>query len=280
MMVLLFGCTLVTMGLLCLLFIQTGERSLVWYYHHFRLHMQAGLQELFFFIDTRQLWFAHVGFGMFLLLTLILFSAPWGVGLATLIVFLVLPYGLMRYARRRRLHRIEQQLPDFLQSLAAALQAGAGLQGAIQTLSHNTCAPLGLELALLLRQLRLGMPLTECVQELHQRTGIAGFLLLRACLQLGRSQGGGMADSLQQLALSLRHSLYLHERMRALAAQARLQAWVMCALPFVLAAALFMLDPDGWQNIWLSPLGAGIAVLIFVLLVSGMRMVGLIIRDL
>ena len=58
-----------------------------------------------------------------------------------------------------------------------------------------------------------------------------------------QAAGGSMAGTLESLADSMRRRLALEGKIRALTAQGRLQAWVMGALPALLAAALYVVEP-------------------------------------
>ncbi len=64
-----------------------------------------------------------------------------------------------------------------------------------------------------------------------------------------------MAATLESLAEAMRRKLAIEGKIRALTAQGRLQAWVMGALPGVLAVLLFLVEPvamralvDTWQG--------------------------------
>lgn len=251
-----------------------------WYYRRLLAYLQITLHEFYFFLDGSLLWRAALLALIGLAALALWLGASWQMLLLLLILALALPFFILQYMRQQRRAQLEQQLPDFVQTLAAALQAGTGMYLALQSLGARAPAPLGQELRLMLRHLRLGMGLSEALWALYQRTGSAGVLLLRSCLELGQHQGGGTAESLQQLALSLRQALHLRLRMRALTAQARVQAWVMCLLPCLLAVVLYYLDPVAWVAVWLTPLGAGAALLLVGLLFLGIRFIVLILRDL
>lgn len=279
MFVALFS-TLVCIVLACMVFLRVTGRSVFWYYRRFLQQIREGMHELYFFLDIYQLWALNLLFIAALMLLSALLNLRWWLALSLCLSALAVPFFLLHCLRRYRRQKIEQQLPDFVQALSAALQAGAGVQRAFQSLGARTPAPLGVELRLVLRQLRLGLSMTQALTALHQRTHSPAILLLRACLELAQHQGGGVAESLQHLALSLRQTVYLRLRMRALTAQARLQAWVMCILPFALAAVLYGLDPAGYGAVWISPVGAGAALLLLFLMALGVRMIVLILQDL
>ena len=95
-----------------------GSQGLARYRVLFTERTNVGLRELFLFIDPSRLYLAN--------LALILLVAPlvWllaGSVVPAIVVAAVAAFGprfLMRWLRRRRMERLEQQLPDTLLTLA------------------------------------------------------------------------------------------------------------------------------------------------------------------
>ena len=58
-----------------------------------------------------------------------------------------------------------------------------------------------------------------------------------------RQSGGNLAEILDKISLLIRDRIKLFGRVRVLATQGRLEAWVLSILPFVVAGILFMVTP-------------------------------------
>lgn len=100
------------------------------------------------------------------------------VGFAVLGVFT--PSLAVRQNREKRIEAIEKELPDVLDVLAISVEAGVGLEGAIQAVTERFHSPLADELAHTLSEMELGLSRREALHNLRARTDIPdlnGFVL-------------------------------------------------------------------------------------------------------
>jgi hypothetical protein len=80
----------------------------------------------------------------------------------------------------KRVEAIEKELPDVLDVLAISVEAGVGLEGAIQAVTERFQSPLADELGHMLSEMELGLSRREALQNLRSRTEIPdlnGFVL-------------------------------------------------------------------------------------------------------
>ena len=184
-----------------------------------------------------------------------------------MVLVLVLPRFGLASLRRRRIRRFERQLPDFLMSLAAALRAGSGLQVAVRQIVLQSPAPLSQEMGLMLQEQRMGLSFDAAINNLGARMPGQGTALVVSALRVAMQSGGNLSETLERIAATLRARLYMQGRIQALTSQGRMQAWVMAALPLLLALVLDYLDPDSMALLWHTP--PGWAVIGVVLLLEG-----------
>ncbi len=253
---------MLAVSLLCWLVLQSLLHVFQWYEHMFQRKTLQGLTELFLFIETGQVWAASLVFALLVAGIVLLLSGSVILAIVGGVIALLLPPWLLHWVRKRRLLRLEQQLPDFALALASALRAGSGLQNALRHVGELSPAPLAQELALLSREQRLGLSFDDGLKMWAQRLPIEGVRLLVSALRVSMHSGGSLAETLERLADTLRMRLQLQGRVRALTAQGRLQAGVMVALPLLLAAVLTWLSPDAMQALWTTPMGWGVLILI------------------
>ena len=84
-----------------------------------------------------------------------------------------------------------------------------------------------------------------------------------------RTTGSNLAQLLDQIAAIMRARQKLIGTIRVLSADGRLSAWILCLLPFVLAAAIFMVNPGFLSILWKDPAGTLIVAIALVLMVIG-----------
>lgn len=229
-----------------------------------------GLADFFLFVDPAPLWGVNLFFALGLALLPLALGAHPLVSVLVAGAALALPRWGLAWARARRRRRIDDQLPDFLLALAGALRAGSGLQSGLRLVARHARKPLAQELALLLQQQRMGMPFDDALDALHGRVGTESLGLIVAAIKVAGQTGGSLAETLERISLTLRTRLQLLGKIRALTSQGRMQAWIMAALPVLLALALHALDPQSMSQLWSS--AAGWAVL---LLVAGLESAGI-----
>lgn len=239
-------------------------------YQHDAVH---GLADFFLFLDPAQLWGLNLVLALMLIAIVLLTGVnPAAAGMAGMMA-LVVPRWALGQARRRRLRRLDDQLPDFLLALAGALQAGSGLQSGLRQVVQHTKRPLAQEWGLLLQQQRMGMTLNDALDALHARAATESVGLVVAAIKVASQTGGGLAETLTRISATLRTRLQLLGKIRALTSQGRMQAWIMASLPLILAAAIYSLDPGAMSQLWGSALGWGVLVLIAMLELAGIALV-------
>jgi len=232
-----------------------GQRFARLHRHRFEHAVGARMRESFLFVDTARLFVLQHVVTVLATLAAWLASGRWQVALLAALLAGALPSLLLRRLRRRRVESFRQQMPDLLMLVAGGLRAGSSLGQAIAQAAAEIGLPARQELGLMLREQRLGVGLDESLAGLVHRMPIEETTLFASALRIGAEAGGSMAATLESLAEAMRRKLAIEGKIRALTAQGRLQAWVMGALPAVLAALLFMIEPvamralvDTWQG--------------------------------
>lgn len=226
------------------LFVHIGMRNAAKHRERFEQGVGARMRDAFLFVDTTRLFaLQHLLTGAAAIIAWWV-SGAWQAALAVAVVAALLPRALLALLRRRRIEAFRRQLPDALMLIAGGLRSGSGLMQSIAQAAGEIPAPARHELALLLREQRLGVPLDDALTSFGRRLPIEESVLFVSALRIASAAGGSVAATLESLAESLRRKLAIEGKIRALTAQGRLQAWVMGALPALLAVALFAVEPD------------------------------------
>ena len=172
-------------------------------------------------------------------------------------------FSMVRMKLAKRFKAIRYQLPGVIELVGTSLRAGLSIRAALLQVSRQSANPIAQELAVLERMQRIGIPLPTALAEWARRIPLEDVRLLGFTVGVSSSSGGNLADALDRLANACRQRLIVEEKVDALTAQGRLQAWVMIALPIVLALALSLIDAASMQPLWTT--GAGHLVIAVVL---------------
>ena len=188
------------------------------------------------------------------------------------------PAVLALQRRRRRLARMEQQLPDALDLLCRALRAGHALPSALRMAADDGAAPLAAEYRLLVDEVGYGAALPDALRRMALRNpgGDIGCFVVAVLIQ--RDTGGNLAELLAGIAALVRERQKLRGQIRVASAEARLSAWILGLLPFVLAAALHLAHPGFIGLLWTDPVGRRLLAVVLALLAIGLVWMRMLVR--
>lgn len=226
------------------------------------------LRGLFSQMRARQLALRQVGLALSgLLLGIVLGSVAYGVILAAFLGYL--PIYLLARDKEKRRQQMEAQLDSTLQSLANTILVTQNLEDAFETIARQFDPPISQEADVLVKQVRLGMPMDEALRELSERVKSRNVDGLVTALTIGRQTGGELPKVLETIAGVLRETMRVEGMMQAKTAEGKAQGVVMGMLPFLFGGALQVIDPDWMRPLFHDPIGWGILALVCVLEIVG-----------
>jgi tight adherence protein C len=116
------------------------------------------------------------GVGAALVVPLLPAGTPVSGGLGWLlfpVMGFMLPAARLKGAIKKREEAIFKDLPDIVDMLAIAVEAGSGFEAALAIVCQNFKSPLTEELATALQEMELGLPRKAALQQLRDRVDIA-----------------------------------------------------------------------------------------------------------
>jgi tight adherence protein B len=193
---------------------------------------------------------ASIGFLLSALLGLSLLAR-----IAIAIVLGMLPILVINRMRHRRLQRFAEQLPDSLDLVRSALQAGHGLIAALQVVSETFPDPVAAEFRQLVDEVRLGLPFRDALYNLASRVGDPNLPILVVGILTAQDVGGNMAEVIENITHTIREREKLRRDIQVLTAQGRLSGLVLTALPFAVGAFMFLYNPSYFAPMIERPVG-------------------------
>jgi len=175
-------------------------------------------------------------------------------GAAVLFCALV-PLLLARRARRRRLARIEEQLPDAADFIARALRAGHSFSNVLQIVGNELPEPLSGEFRIAREEINYGVPLSEALHNMAARIPLTDLRYLVIAILIQRETGGNLAEILGNIAHIIRGRLRLAAQVRVLSAEGRMSAWILGLLPLAVCGMLMLVNPKYVMVLWTDPTG-------------------------
>ncbi|MBM7515379.1 type II secretion system F family protein [Nocardioides nitrophenolicus] len=178
------------------------------------------------------------------------------VGLLFMLVGFALPPLYLRFMAGRRRRAFDAALPEVLQLLSGALSAGLSLAQAVDTVVREGPEPIASEFKRVLVEARIGVSIEDAFEGVAHRFQSKDFGWAVMAIRIQRQVGGNLAELLTTVAATMRERQYLRRHVRALSAEGRLSAVILCALPICFFLFLFLVnrpfldplihDPRGW----------------------------------
>jgi tight adherence protein B len=193
-------------------------------------------------------------------------------GIIGLIVGAVLgSFPIMLVVRRKRIRTIAfaEQLPDALDLIRAALQAGHSLPTAMMVVASEFPDPIAEEFREVSEEMRLGLTLREALTNLRERIDDPDLPMLIVGVLIADDSGGNLAEVLDNIGHTIRERFKMSREVRTMTAQGRLSGMVLTALPFIVGLASYFLNPAYFKPMLHDPAGQKMLAAALVSVIAG-----------
>jgi tight adherence protein B len=207
--------------------------------------------------------------GFFILVSALLAVTGFSIGLWLRIHFFIpflggtglgcLPLLHILSKRRKRTEKFQRQLPEALDLVARALRAGHAFSGAMKMVADEMDDPIGTEFARTLNEINFGVGVPEALKNLAARASCLDLKFFVVAVVIQRETGGNLAEILENIARVIRERFKLYGRIKVLAAEGRLSAIILTALPFFVALVLLLANPEYLQILARDSIGRVLA---------------------
>ncbi|MBA3917908.1 MAG: hypothetical protein C0516_04905 [Gemmatimonas sp.] len=225
---------------------------------------------------------AHAGSrqkpGEFLLFTLL--SAMIGLtlaqfvfgGIASVVGVLLgapIPWLMLRRRQGIRRRQFENAFPDALDLMTNALRAGYSLQAAMEFVGRESQAPLRQEFLRFYDEQRLGVDVRTALLAMQERIGTEEARLFVTSLIIQRETGGNLVELLTNISNLIRERLKFQANLATLTAEPKMSARVLAAMPFVMFFAIYAINAQYMQPLFVDPVGKLLVVYAVVSVIVG-----------
>lgn len=180
-----------------------------------------------------------------------------------------LPRVYMRWLKKQRLAKFNEQLEDALLSMSGSLKAGFSINQALEVVARENRKPISFEFSLLIQELRLGVTLDTALDKMSARLNCPDFELVAVSILTARQTGGELTATLERLAGVIRERVRITGRIRALTAQGRMQALIIGLMPVALFIAMMNIAPDMMNAFFSTVIGVICLIAVILLDVTG-----------
>ena len=178
--------------------------------------------------------------------------------LVTVLAFCIasaIPIVKILRERTKRLQLFESQLPDAIDVMRRALQAGHPFAATLHLVAEDMEEPISKEFDLAFADINYGNDVRRAMLGLLQRVPSVTVMALVTCVLIQKETGGNLAEILEQISKVIRGRFKLQRRVKTLSAEGRLSAWVLLLTPIALFAVVWITTPTYLPVLLENPAG-------------------------
>ena len=203
---------------------------------------------------------------------------PWVIAVGAGAGAATLPFLHVLRKRAGRMRKIVEQLPDALDLISRALKAGHAFPSGLQMVGEETQDPLAGEFRTVHDEINFGVAVPTALSNLVARVPSPDMRHFVIAVLIQRETGGNLTELLSSISGLIRERLKLLLKIRVLSAEGRMSAWILCALPFAVAAMINVVNPKFMSVLWTDPMGLTMIYAALVMMVLGALWMRKIIR--
>jgi tight adherence protein B len=158
-------------------------------------------------------------------------------------VGLIAPYMFLRWKMKRRIENFEAQLPEALDMLINAMQAGYSYQAAMELVGQELPEPLGTEFAQFYEEQRLGIDVRSALLAMQERVQSLDLKMFITAVLIQRETGGNLTEVLGNISHVIRERFRIQGELRTLTAQVKLSGKLLGLLPIIVVAGIMLINP-------------------------------------
>lgn len=175
--------------------------------------------------------------------------------LAAILPGMFLPFLWFQRKRARYLLAFDAALPDAIELMGRALQAGHSVQQMIEVASEQAREPVATEFTQVHHEQSLGIPFREAILALSQRIPSQDLRFVVTAILVQKETGGDLIQILERTTHVIRERLRLQGEIRTFTAQGRFTGWILSLLPLIMLTAVSLINPSYTTILFHDPLG-------------------------
>jgi len=204
---------------------------------------------------------------------------PFALGVKPLVCLglaFVFGFGLPRFilntAIARRQKKFTAHFADAMDIIVRGVRTGLPLGDCLKIIAHESPDPLGAEFRRVVEGESLGIPIEVCLEQMYERMPISEVNFFATVLNIQKTTGGNLGESLSNLSAVLRGRKILREKIKALSAEAKVSAIIIGSLPIIVMILVTLASPDYMNELYFTSRGQTNMMIGAVMMVMGTLM--------
>ncbi len=160
-----------------------------------------------------------------------------------------MPRWFIKFLRTRRQNVFLNDFADAIDVMVRGLKSGLPVTDAMKIIANESGPPVGPEFNEVVEGQRIGISVDQGIERMVERMPLAEVNFLAIVMAIQSKTGGNLSEALGNLSKVLRDRKKMKAKIRSMSQEAKSSAAIIGSLPFIIMAALSVLNPE-----YLNPL--------------------------
>ncbi len=211
---------------------------------------------------------ALLGMPLFVLAFLLIVAGGWA-ALAFTMLYPAGLYALLRWEIRKFARNLVARLPPYLDGVARSLAVGNTMPVALKLAMEQSIEPIPHVFRQVIQRHELGVSIENALEQVAATYRIRELALVAAAVTVNSRYGGKLEAVLNNISDSIREYDRAQRELIAMTAETRLSAWILSALPILIAIMLGASNPAYLRGMWNDESGQVMMIVAFALDLAG-----------
>jgi tight adherence protein B len=159
------------------------------------------------------------------------------------LVGFVLPALWLSRAQKKRINKLDAQLPDTLTMLSNSLKAGFGLMQSMDLVSKEMEHPIATEIRRMLQDINVGASTESALQGFATRSGSSDLDIVVTAMLIQQTTGGNLAEILDNVSHTMRERIRIRGEIKTLTTQGVMTGFIIGGMPVFIGGIVTVLNP-------------------------------------
>ena len=165
------------------------------------------------------------------------------------------PAWTLNFLRKRRLKKFVDEFPNAVDIITRGVKAGLPLGDCLRVIAAESAEPVRSEFRQIAEAQTMGLSTGEAVERIVERVPIPEASFFAIVINIQQKAGGNLAEALGNLSAVLRGRKMMKAKIQAMSGEAKASAYIIGAMPFVVAIMAYVTSPKYMELLWTTQTG-------------------------
>jgi tight adherence protein B len=166
-----------------------------------------------------------------------------------------IPRFFVNFALERRLKKFIDELPNALDVMVRSIKSGLPVNDALRLIASESKEPVKSEFRRVVESQQMGLSVPEAIGRMYLTVPLAEVNFFAVVIQIQAQAGGNLSEALGNLSRVIRDRKKMRAKVTALSMEAKASAYIIGALPFIVAFLVYMTSPEYMMILFTDPRG-------------------------